>query len=314
MEENSMENSGLDQQIQAVRRFNRFYTKQIGVLQQGLLDSPYSLTEARIIYELAQHESSTATELGNELGIDPGYLSRILGNFQKNGLIHKETSREDGRQSILRLSQSGQQAFALLNARSQQEIQSMLEQLTREEQSRLVQAMYRIEELLGAPPEDKVPYILRPPQPGDLGWVVARHGALYAQEYQWDETFEGFVAEIIAAYVKNFDPKKERCWIAEVAGENAGSVFIVKKTDETAKLRMLLVDPRARGLGIGKRLVQECIRFARQSGYRKITLWTNSILLAARAIYRQTGFQLVESEAYHGFGQDLVGETWELEL
>lgn len=309
-----MNDENILQNVEAMRRFNRFYTKQIGVLHQGLLDSSYSLTEARVIYEMAQHESITASELGAELDLDAGYLSRMLRNFQKQGLIDKEPNPHDQRQRILRLSESGLQVFAMLNTRSQQEIETLLSKHSPQEQARLIGAMRTIESLLEAQPEQRVPYILRPPQPGDMGWVVARHGALYAQEYHWDESFEGFVAEIIAEYIQNFDPKMERCWIAEVNGENAGSVFVVKKTEEIAKLRMLIVDPKARGLGIGKRLVQECLRFARQKGYKRMTLWTNSCLLAARHIYQQAGFELVASEPYHDFGQDLVGETWEIEL
>lgn len=306
--------NSLTQRAELIRQFNRFYTKQIGVLQQGLLDSPFSLTEARVIYELGQYENNTASDICSQLDLDAGYLSRMLGDFKKKGLVHKEVSPQDGRQSILRLTEAGQQAYHMLNSRSQQEIEAMLEQLSDGEQIRLVNAMQTVESLLGTQPQWKVPYILHPPQPGDMGWVVTQHGLLYAREYQWDATFEGFVAEIIAGFVKNFKPKFERCWMAEVDGQNAGSVFIVKKSDEVAKLRMLIVTPEARGLGIGKRLVQECISYARQVGYRKMTLWTNSCLLAARHIYKQAGFQLVASEPYHDFGQDLVGETWDLDL
>ena len=304
----------LNETIRAIRHFNRFYTRQIGVLNQGLLDSPYSLTEARVIYELAQKETCTATELGSQLNLDMGYLSRILANFQKKGLLQKEPALHDKRQSLLRLSPSGQQAFAMLNERSSQEINGMLEALSAAEQQRLVKAMRIVEALLDPQAQERPAVIIRPLQPGDLGWVVSRHGALYAQEYHWDISFEGFVAQIAADYLKNLDPQKENGWIAEVNGENAGCVFLVKKSDEVAKLRMLLVEPGARGLGIGKRLVQECIRFARQCGYRKMTLWTQSFLLAARHIYQQAGFRLTESEANHEFGQDLVSETWDLDL
>ena len=304
----------LNETIRAIRHFNRFYTRQIGVLNQGLLDSPYSLTEARVIYELAQKETCTATELGSQLNLDMGYLSRILANFQKKGLLQKEPALQDKRQSLLRLSPSGQQAFAMLNERSSQEINGMLEALSAAEQQRLVKAMRIVEALLDPQAQERPAVIIRPLQPGDLGWVVSRHGALYAQEYHWDISFEGFVAQIAADYLKNLDPQKENGWIAEVNGENAGCVFLVKKSDEVAKLRMLLVEPGARGLGIGKRLVQECIRFARQCGYRKMTLWTQSFLLAARHIYQQAGFRLTESEANHEFGQDLVSETWDLDL
>jgi len=307
-----MEN--LNETIQAIRHFNRFYTRQIGVLNQGLLDSPYSLTEARVIYELAQKETCTATELGSELNLDMGYLSRILASFQKKGLVRKEPSLKDGRQSLLRLTSDGQTAFAILNERSSREINGMLNALSMPAQQQLVKAMRTIETLLGPHAQERPAVVIRPLQPGDLGWVVSRHGALYAQEYHWDIRFEGFVAQIAADYLKNLDPQKENGWIAEVNGENAGCVFLVKKSDEEAKLRMLLVDPSARGLGIGKRLVQECICFARQCGYRKMTLWTQSCLLAARHIYQQAGFLLTASETCHDFGQDLVSETWDLDL
>jgi DNA-binding MarR family transcriptional regulator/N-acetylglutamate synthase-like GNAT family acetyltransferase len=310
--ENPMEN--LSETIQAIRHFNRFYTRQIGVLNQGLLDSPYSLTEARVIYELAQKETCTATELGSELNLDMGYLSRILTNFLKKGLLHKEPAARDKRQSLLRLSPAGQRAFAMLNQRSSQEINGMLSDLSAPEQGQLVKAMRNIEALLNPQPRERPAVVIRPLQPGDLGWVVSRHGALYAREYNWDIQFEGFVAQIAADYLKNLDPQKENGWIAEVNGENAGCVFLVRKSDEVAKLRMLLVEPGARGLGIGKRLVQECVRFARQCGYKRVTLWTQSCLLAARHIYQQAGFQLTGSEAYHDFGQDLVSETWDLDL
>jgi DNA-binding MarR family transcriptional regulator/GNAT superfamily N-acetyltransferase len=297
-----------------VRRFNRFYTRQIGLLQKGLLRSNFSLTEARVIYELAQRELTTATELANELGIDPGYLSRILRGFQKHGLIDKRTSHTDGRQGYLWLTERGQEAFAGLNARSQHEIEAMLNKLSGEEQHRLLEAMGTIEGLLRAEKENRAPYILRPHQPGDMGWVIHRHGVLYAEEYGWDERFEALVAEIAAKFIQNFDPKRERCWIAEQDGQIVGSVFLVKQSEEVAKLRLLLVEPKARGLGIGVRLVNECIRFARQCGYRKITLWTNSVLVAARHIYQKTGFRLIREEPHNSFGQELISETWELEL
>lgn len=306
----------LQQRVETVRRFNRFYTQQIGVLQEGLLDSPFSLTEARVIYELAHHEQTTATHLGQELGLDAGYLSRILRRIQKRGLIEKRPSEADARQNLVSLTEQGQEAFAQLNAASRGEIEAMLSEFTEEEQHRLIQAMHTIEELLAAPPEHRVPYILRPHQSGDMGWVVHRHGVLYNQEYGWDETFEALVAEIVAQFIQNYDPKRERCWIAEKDGENVGSVFLVKHPERegVANLRLLLVEPKARGLGIGKRLVHECTRFARQVGYRKITLWTNNVLHAARHIYEQEGYELVHEEPHHSFGHDLGGETWELEL
>ncbi len=309
-----MAQPALAQRVAAVRRFNRFYTKQIGVLTDAYLQSPFSVTEARVVYELAHHEQTTATELGNELGLDAGHLSRILRDLNKRRLLAKQRSTTDGRQSILRLTDSGQSAFAMLNTRSQTDIEAMLNRLSEEDQTRVIGAMSMIERMLGAQPEHKVPYILRPHQAGDMGWVVHRHGALYAQEYGWDEQFEALVAEIVAKFIKHYDPKRERCWIAEKDGEIVGSVFLVKKSAAVAKLRLLLVEPKSRGLGIGSRLVDECARFARQTGYQKIVLWTNSVLVAARHIYEKAGFRLVEEEAHHSFGHDLVGETWELVL
>jgi DNA-binding MarR family transcriptional regulator/GNAT superfamily N-acetyltransferase len=309
-----MTTTDISQRVAIVRRFNRFYTKQIGLLHEKLLRSPFSLTEARVIYELAHRETTTATELVDELGLDAGYLSRILSSFKKRRLISKVPSPADGRQSLLSLTEKGQDAFAKINAASHNEIEALLRQLPEAEQNRLSEAMRTIEGLLGAPPEQKVPYILRPPQPGDMGWVVQRHGVLYAQEYGWDEQFEALVASIVAEFIQHYDPKWERCWIAEKDGESVGSVFLVKQSDTVAKLRLLLVEPKARGLGIGARLVDECIRFARQVGYTKITLWTNNVLLAARRIYERAGFRLVQSGAHHSFGQDLIEETWDLEL
>ncbi len=309
-----MSTNNSSHRAESVRRFNRFYTQQIGVLHEGLLRSPFSLTEARVIYELAHHEKTTATELANELNLDAGYLSRILRSFKKRGLMDKQPSKTDGRQSILGLTHEGQQEFAVLNARSHNEIEAMLNELSVEDQNRLVEAMQVIEGLFGARPEPKVPYILRTHQPGDMGWVVHRHGILYAEEYSWDEQFEALVADIVAKFLQNYDPKRERCWIAEKDGEKVGSVFLVKHADEAAKLRLLLVEPKARGLGIGAQLVSECIRFSRQAGYRKLTLWTNSVLLAARHIYEKAGFRLVLEEPHHSFGHDLIAETWELDL
>jgi DNA-binding MarR family transcriptional regulator/GNAT superfamily N-acetyltransferase len=300
--------------IEAVRRFSRFYTRKVGVLHEGLLGSPFSLAEARVVYELAHHETTTANELCDELGLDPGYLSRILRGFEQRGLISKQPSPADARQNLLALTAEGQEAFAKLNARSRHEVGEMLGTLSDADQGRLAEAMRVVEELLGNHPPRKVPYILRPPRPGDLGWVVARHGALYAEEYGWGERFEALIAEVVAEFGRGHDPKRERCWIAEMDGRNVGSVFVVHKTDEVAKLRLLLVDPAARGLGIGARLVDECLRFARQAGYRRMTLWTNSVLLTARGIYEKAGFTQVGSEPHAIFGTPLVGETWERDL
>jgi len=309
-----MASTQIAQHVEAVRRFSRYYTKQIGLLQEKILRSPFSLAEARVIYELAHHEETTATELSNELGLDPGYLSRILREFNKRGLIDKGRSESDGRKKFLCLSENGKTAFAGINARSRREIEATLNNLSPADQASLVQAMQTIEALLGARPEHRVPYILRTHQPGDMGWVVQRHGILYAEEYAWDEQFEALVAEIVVSFIRNYDPKRERCWIAEKDGDNVGSVFVVKQTDSTAKLRLLLVEPNARGLGIGSRLVNECIKFAQQVGYTKMTLWTNNILSAARHIYEKAGFRLVNEQPHKSFGQDLVAETWDLKL
>ncbi len=309
-----MPDGDFDARVAAVRRFNRFYTQKIGALDEGLLQSPFSLTEARVLYELAHRERPAATELCRDLALDAGYLSRILQGFAKRGLVARVPSKDDGRQSLLSLTAKGKAAFAPLDARSRRENGSLLRDLVPAEQARLVAAMQAIERLLGPPPQNESPYLLRPHQPGDMGWVVHRHGALYAQEYGWDERFEALVAEIVAKFIARFDPKKERCWIAEREGEIIGSVFLVKKSKTVAKLRLLLVEPAARGLGLGSRLVEECLRFARQAGYRKITLWTNDVLHAARHIYLKAGFRKLGSERHHSFGRDLVGETWELEL
>jgi len=301
--------------IDAVRGFNRFYTRQIGVLHEGLLQSPFSLTEARVLYEIANHPQPTATELCQELGLDPGYLSRILGKLGKRGLVSRSASPSDGRQLLLELNARGRKTFATLDARQRAEIRAMLRPLPPAGQSRLVQAMRSIETLLGARTDPKTPYVLRSHQPGDMGWVVHRHGVLYAQEYGYDEQFEALVAEIVAKFIQHFDPKRERCWMAEKDGEIVGSVFLVKKSKTVAKLRLLLVEPSARGLGIGKRLVDECIRFARQVGYQKMVLWTQSELPAARHVYQQAGFRLLQQTPHRSWGRDeLVSETWEMKL
>jgi DNA-binding MarR family transcriptional regulator/GNAT superfamily N-acetyltransferase len=304
----------VDQRVAAVRRFNRFYTTRIGVLQEGLLQSRFSLTEARVLYELAHRERPTATLLGKELGLDAGYLSRILRGFTQHGLVARKSSSADGRQTLLSLTRKGRRAFGTLDARSRDEIAAMLRGLPAADHRRLIDAMRTIEDVLGGRPEPKAPYLIRPPEPGDMGWVVHRHGALYAQEYGWDEQFEALVATIVAKFVQRYDPKRERCWIAERDGKPAGSVFLVRHSKTVAQLRLLLVEPAARGLGIGARLVSECVRFARRVGYRKITLWTNSVLVAARHIYEKAGFRLVARERHRSFGHALVGETWELKL
>jgi DNA-binding MarR family transcriptional regulator/ribosomal protein S18 acetylase RimI-like enzyme len=297
-----------------IRRFNRFYTGQIGLLGKGYLDSPFTLAEVRVLYEVAHRDAPTAAEIGKALGLDAGYLSRMLLSFQKRGYLARKTSEQDARQRHLSLTKSGRAAFLTLETKSAAGVAKMIEGLSAAEQLRLTDAMGTIETLLGERIEPKVPYLLRTHQPGDMGWVIHRHGVLYAEEYGFDAGFEALVAQIAAWFIQNFDAKRERCWIAERDGANVGSVFLVKKTDRVAKLRLLLVDPSARGMGIGVRLVDECIRFARQAGYRKITLWTQSILEAARQIYKKAGFRVVKHERHQSFGHKLVGETWELTL
>ena len=306
--------SHLDQRIANVRRFNRFYTRQIGVLQEKPYRSPFSLTEVRVLYELGHREDPTAAELSNDLGLDAGYLSRILAGFDKRSWLNRKACNTDARQSLLSLTARGKKALAPLDARSREEVGMILGGLSAAEQRRLIDAMQTIENLLGTGTTQKPGYILRPHQPGDMGWVVHRHGALYAQEYRYDERFEALVAEIVAKFIDNFDVKRERCWIAEKDDEIVGFVFLVKHSKTVAKLRLLLVEPSARGLGIGKRLVEECVRFARQAGYRKITLWTQSSLHAARRIYEHAGFRLVEKKKHHSWGQDQVAEIWDLKL
>lgn len=305
-----------DENIAAVRKFNRFYTKKIGALDKGHLDSPFSLTDVRVMYEVANGNYVTAGDIGKALDLDAGYLSRMLAGFKKQGLLAGKRSAADGRQILLSLTKKGERTFSSLNDRTYKTVKAMLEKLTGEERAGLIAAMEKIERLLGSDEqrERKVPYIIRNHQPGDIGWVTYRHGVLYSQEYGWDERFEALVAEIAAQFISNFDAKRERCWIAEREGEIAGSVFLVKKTDTVAKLRMLLVEPSARGLGIGGRLVSECTRFAHRTGYRKIVLWTQSNLSSARKIYQAEGYKLIKEEPHHSFGHDLTAETWELKL
>jgi DNA-binding MarR family transcriptional regulator/N-acetylglutamate synthase-like GNAT family acetyltransferase len=300
--------------IAAVRRFNRFYTQHIGVLREGWLDSTYSLTEARVLYELTARERATASEIANTLDLDAGYLSRILRRFHKEGLIRKQVSPVDARQTFLSLTARGRKAFAPLEARSGRQVGTMLARLPAPGQDRLVAAMHTVETLLASPAEAAEGYILRGPRPGDFGWIVSRHAILYAQDYGWTDPFEGLCAQIVADFVNNFDPQRERCWIAERNGENVGSVMLAKDSAEVARLRLLLVEPSARGLGIGTRLTEECIAFARVSGYRSVTLWTHSVLTAARLIYERAGFHLTSSEPRRSWGQDVVSEIWDLTL
>lgn len=300
--------------VAAVRRFNRFYTRQIGVLQTRLLRSPFSLAEVRVLYELAHREQPMATELGTALGLDPGYLSRILRQFERRGLASRTPAPDDRRRRVVRLTKRGRATFTTLDARANAEIARMLSGRPAVDQRRLVEAMVTIEQLLGGTPERDPPYRLRSHRPGDMGWVVQRHGVLYAEEYGWDERFEALVAEIVAQFIQQYDPKRERCWIAEREDEIVGSVFVVKKSATIAQLRLLLVEPSARGFGIGRRLVEECVRFARDAGYRTLMLWTNDVLHAARGIYVAAGFRLVHEERHRSFGPELVGQNWELDL
>ena len=308
-----MAEAALADRIAAVRQFNRFYTQRIGVLQDGFAESPFSLTQARVLYEILHRDSATASEIGSELGLDAGYLSRILRDFAKRGLIAKQRSRQDGRQVHLTITPRGRKAFAPLEAHSQTEVGAMLGALASDDQTRLVAAMQTVKAMLTGRHEDEA-YTLRPHQPGDMGWIVSRHGVLYAEEYGWDERLEAVAAEIVAAFLRNFDPERERCWIAERDGERLGCVMLVKETARTARLRLLLVEPRARGLGIGARLVDECVAFARAAGYRQITLWTHTVLAAARRIYQGAGFRLVKTWHHDEFGKTLESESWELTL
>ena len=304
--------------IAAVRRFNRFYTRQIGVLRKTFLESPYSLGEARVLYEMASNRSPTASQIARTLGLDAGYLSRVLRNLEKRGLIERKTSRKDARQSHLALSARGKKSFAPLEARSQQNAGGTLAKLAPADQARLIAAMGTIETLLDLKPpaesDSHGSYILRAPRPGDFGWIVKRHAELYAQEYRWIEPFEGVCAQIVADFVNKYDSRCERCWIAEMDGENVGTVMLVKDCANVARLRLLLVDPKARGLGLGARLTEQAIRFAREAGYERITLWTHSVLTAARHVYRKAGFKLMRSEKHQSWGQPVVSEHWDLQL
>jgi DNA-binding MarR family transcriptional regulator/GNAT superfamily N-acetyltransferase len=336
------------QAIDEIRRFNRFYTTQLGVLQDGWMDSPFSLTEVRVLYEIAHQDRPTAADLIKMLHLDGGYLSRILQRFAKRRLITRTTSDTDARQTHLALSARGRESLAPLEQLAREQVAAMLDPLAPGDRHRVIEAMRAIHACLDATPTDPdrspgpgpghdsgpgpnrrraepavasahgssspPPFTLRTHQPGDIGWIVEQHGALYTREYQWDSEFEALVAEIAAHFLRHFDPARERCWIAERDGVRIGTVMLVKESDEVAKLRLLLVDPAARGLGVGKRLVDECVRFAREAGYRRITLWTQASLLAARGIYQAAGFHVVREWANHSFGHDLISETWELNL
>jgi DNA-binding MarR family transcriptional regulator/N-acetylglutamate synthase-like GNAT family acetyltransferase len=304
-----------DAAVAAVRRFNRFYTRQIGLLDEKLLKSDFSLTEARVLYDLAHQKTPrTLTYLARELLIDLGYLSRILKAFEARGLVERSTMPADGRQTLFALTHSGRAAFDPLDRASQAEIGEILARLTPSDTGRIVQSMREIERLLDAQKPLSVPVILRPHRLGDLGWIVHRQAIVYAKEYGWDETYEALAAEILAGFVKRHDPRSERSWIAERDGETIGSVFLMRGSDTVAKLRLLYVEPAARGLGLGRKLVDACIDFARSTGYHTLTLWTNDVLVPARRIYQAAGFIRMAAEPHHSFGKDLVGETWDLTL
>jgi len=303
--------------VEAVRSFNRFYTGRIGVLPEDYLGSSYTLAEARVVYEIGRRRQATATELGRELDLDLGYLSRLLLGLKRRGVIQAKASPEDARRSVLTLTPKGQKSYLALDSRSRKEIGDLLSGLPDAQQARLVNAMSTVESLLGGARKNssKKPEVrLRAHRPGDMGWVVHRHGALYFEEYGWDERFEALVAGIVARFVESYDARRERCWIAEIDGEPVGSVFVVKENETIAKLRLLLVEPQARGQGLGRRLVEECIRFAREKGYKKLVLWTQANLTAARNIYKTTGFKRVKQEAHRTFGPRVIGEYWELNL
>jgi DNA-binding MarR family transcriptional regulator/GNAT superfamily N-acetyltransferase len=304
-----------DDPVQTLRQFSRFYTTQIGVVNEHLVDSEFSLSEMRVLYELAHRDQPTAGALSKDLGLDPGYLSRMLRAFEKRGLLSRAESKADARQNLLSLTPQGRETFAPLEARWQEQMVHLLQDIPASDRKRLVEAMRTIEAILGKKAESSRSYLLRPHRPGDMGWVVQRHGEIYWQEYRYDARFEAFCAEIVAHFVLNFDSQREACWIAEKDGENVGSVFVVRKSKTVAKLRLLLVEPSARGLGIGRKLVEECVRFSRDAGYKKMALWTQSELHAARHLYQQAGFKVVDRRRHDSFGRkDLVAETWELKL
>jgi DNA-binding MarR family transcriptional regulator/N-acetylglutamate synthase-like GNAT family acetyltransferase len=304
----------MEQNIAALRAFTRFYTREIGALGERLLDGPFSLPEARLVYEIGSNDALTAAHLSQMLSLDPGYLSRLLQGLVRKGVVGRERSSLDRRSHVLALTPEGRQAFQVIDSQSREANGALLERLTREERAQLLRAMRHIRILLGDKKQEERACVLRPHRPGDIGWVISRHGALYAEEYGWDISFEALVADIAAQFLKTFDASHECCWIAERDGTNLGCAFVVRQSDEIAKLRLVLVEPAARGLGLGRRLVRECIRFARSAGYRGMTLWTNDILHAARRIYQDEGFVLVAEERHHSFGQDLVGQNWDLAL
>ncbi len=309
-----MTDTELRHRIPILRRFNRFYTRRIGVLRREFLQSPYSLAQARVIFELAQRKQTTAGELLGALGLDPGYLSRLMRGFEKEELIIRERSAADGRQWLLRLTPAGEAVFATLNQRSNSEAETLLRKLSAEEQTRLLGAMQAIEAILDDAAEDLPPTIIRRHRAGDIGWITYRHGQNYAAEYGFDESFEALVAKILADLVLEGDPQREAIWIAERDGERVASIVCADAGKGVAQLRLLLVEPQARGSGLGGALIDECLRFARQVGYRSIKLWTQSILNTARHLYEKAGFRLVEKEEHRSFGKNLVAEIWAMDL
>jgi DNA-binding MarR family transcriptional regulator/GNAT superfamily N-acetyltransferase len=303
----------MEERVAAVRAFNRFYTNVIGLLGEGLLRTPYSLTEARVIFELAQRDPTELADLRRVLDIDAGYLSRIVGKLESEELVARARSEADGRRQVIRLTDGGRQAYRMLDERSAEEVRRLLVGLSDEDQRRLVGAMAAVERIIAAPPRSPS-FVLRPPAPGDLGWIVHRHGAIYAEQYGWDESFEALVARIVADYSEHRDPRRESAWIAELEGEPVGCLLCTKKEERVAQLRLLLVEPRARRMGIGSRLVQECIRFARGARYERIMLWTNDVLEDAQRIYERAGFELAEERPHRMFGRKAVGQDWWLTL
>jgi DNA-binding MarR family transcriptional regulator/predicted GNAT family N-acyltransferase len=301
-------------QVQAVRAFNRFYTRKLGLIEPKLLHSPFTLQEARIIYEIAHRPTCTATDLTRDLGLDPGFLSRTLQALQRRQIVTRKPSKNDARVNELSLTAKGRTASAELERRSREEVGSLLASLEDSQRAAVVQAMKTIERALERPTEKPAAFLLRSHRPGDIGWVISSQAKAYAEEYGWDISYEALVAGICAQFIKNYDPSREHCWIAEARGEPVGSIFLVKGSDDVAKLRLLLVEKKARGLGVGRALVEQCVRAAREKGYKEMTLWTQSILVAARGIYQAAGFRRVKEEPHHSFGVDLVGETWELKL
>ena len=306
--------TSLASRIEAVRRFSRFYTRRIGVLEETLLHSPFTLPEGRLVYEIANRDRSTAQELCRDLGLDPGYVSRLLQGLEKRGCIGRKRSTADKRQTELTLTAKGQRQWGAMNEQSRQDIANLLAGLPVERQDRLVKALETVQRLLDEPPEKRTPFTLRPHQPGDMGWIIRRQTQLYTNEYGWDGTFEAMLAEIAGKFIAKFDPKSDNCWIAERNGEMVGSVFLVRATRTTGQLRMLYVEASARGLGIGQRLVETCIQDARAKGYRKLMLWTNDILVSARKIYIAAGFRLIKEEKHDSFGKKLAGQFWSLDL